>query len=363
MFKLFKAKEKPIRTYEDFWKWFRTNENSFFEVLKKEGNVERDFANKLFPKLSQLKEGFFFLAGMINERVAELILTVDGTIKHIPFVEDLVQKAPNLDNWNFTALKPALNIENVRINMAGYDFNSQNLSFYSIGNDRYPDEIDIVVAHEDLNEDNRSVLTNGIGLFLDNFLGELNFAVTIDNLTTISSKHAKHELIPIHKLKDYLVWREKEFVEKYEAVYYKSENNRYAGLEAEMQNGNPMMAVINSDLLEWNHKPSHPWILDIDINYDGSQNKGFPDDVTYKKLDELENELMLVLKDSDGYLNIGRQTADSHRNIYFACKEFRNASRVADEILEKYRSVFDGNYELYKDKYWHSFDRFIPSLP
>ena len=169
MFKFFKAQEKPIKNYEDFWDWFRTNENSFFEVLKKDGNVERDFTNKIFPKLSQLRDGFFFLAGMIDNRVAELVLTVDGVVKHIPFIEDLVQKAPNLDNWNFTALKPALDIENVKINIGGYEFNSQNLSFYPIESNLCPDEIDIVIAHEDLTDDNKSVITNGIGLYLDCF--------------------------------------------------------------------------------------------------------------------------------------------------------------------------------------------------
>ena len=36
------------------------------------------------------------------------------------------------------------------------------------------------------------------------------------------------ELIPISKLKDFLTWREKEFIEKYEGTRHNTENDSYA---------------------------------------------------------------------------------------------------------------------------------------
>ena len=43
---------------------------------------------------------------------------------------------------------------------------------------------------------------------------------------------------------------------------------------------------------------------------------------------KLRAKIVEELKDFEGYLNIGRQTADSVREIYFACKEFRKPSKV-----------------------------------
>ena len=68
---------------------------------------------------------------------------------------------------------------------------------------------------------------------------------------------------------------------------------------------------------------------------------------------------MAELKDSDGYLNIGRQTADSVREVYFACFEFRKPSKVLHTIKKEYQNKIKLDFDIYKDKYWQSFNRFI----
>lgn len=355
---IFGKKEKPINSYDDFWTWFQTNQQNFFDIVKSGKNPEKDFFDKLSPKLGELKEGFYYLTGMFDDNTAELVLTPDGIVKNIVFVEELVKNAPTLSNWKFTALKPALDIENVRIEMAGYNFDSENLSFYSIDNNNYPDEVDIVIIHNDYKEEDKSTITNGTFIFLDNFLGELNLVTTIDNLTVISMENAEKELIPIAKLKDYLIWREKEFVEKYSGLRYDTENDMYSSLEAELNNGRPLIAIINTTILEWDRKASHPWLLKIEINYDGNDNNGMPDNETYELLNNFEDEIMNEMKDFDGYLNIGRQTADNSREIYFACKDFRKPSKVLHELTKKYSGKLDLTYDIYKDKYWQSYERF-----
>ncbi len=351
-------KEQPIKSYNDFWTWFQTNERKFYDIVKSGKNPEKDFFDKLAPKLEELKDGYFYLTGMFDDNTAELVLTPDGIIKNIVFVEELVKSAPTILNWKFTALKPALDIENVRIDMAGYSFESENLSFYSIDNINYPDEVDIVIVHNDYNENDKSIIISGTYIFLDNYLGELNAVTTIDNLTVIPKDKAEKELIPIAKLKDYLVWREKEFVEKYSGFRYDTENDRFSSLEAELDNGRPLIAIINTTLLEWDSKASHPWILEVEINYDGDNNNGMPDDNTYELLNNFEDEIMLEIKDFDGYLYIGRQTADNSREIYFACTDFRKPSKILHELKKKYSGKLDLTYDIYKDKYWQSYERF-----
>ena len=84
-----------------------------------------------------------------------------------------------------------------------------------------------------------------------------------------------------------------------------------------------------------------------------------PNSLTYDLLNEIEDKIMLELKDSDGYLNIGRQTADSVREIYFACIEFRKPSKVLHRIKKEYSNKIELDFDIYKDKYWQSFNRFI----
>ncbi|MBD1365051.1 DUF695 domain-containing protein [Mucilaginibacter sp. ZT4R22] len=357
--KLFSKKEQPIKSYDNFWDWFVANEKDFFTAVKHGKYIESEFFDKLSPKLAELKDGFFFLTGMLDDNTAELVLTADGNIKNIAFVEELVSEAPKIEGWKFTALKPALDIKDVTISMAGYKFASDNLFFYADEVIGYPDEIHIRVIHSDFNESNKAEITNGTYIFLDNMLGELNFATTIDDLKIMGKNDAEKELIPIEKLKSYLIWREKEFIEKYEGIRRDTENDNYSSFKAELPNGNPMIAIINADLLNWDSKASHPWILNIEIKYDGKNNNGMPDEATYQLLDQIEDEITSELKDLDGYLNIGRETADSVREIYFACKDFRKPSKVMHAIQQKYAHRLAIDFDTYKDKYWQSLNRFL----
>jgi hypothetical protein len=359
---IFNKKEEPIKSYADFWSWFLKNEKNFFKVVKEKGDIEELFFKKLSPKLDEVKDGIYYLTGMFNDNTVELVLTPDGSIKHFVFVEELVNAVPKIDGWLFTALKPALDIKNVNIRMEGYNFTDENISFYSNDHIDFPDEIDITVISDDLNEDNHSTVRHGTYIFLDNFLGELNFATTIDHLEVVGKENMTKELVPIEKLKDYLIWRQKEFIEKYEGVRYNTENDSYTTFDAELKSGNKLIAVINTDLLEWDCKASHPWILSIEIKYNGENNNGMPDNETYTLLNEIENEILEELKDFEGYLDIGRQTANSLREIYFACKDFRKPSKIMQGIENKYSAKFDLSHNIYKDKYWRSFDRFITTV-
>lgn len=355
--KIFGKKEEQIQTYEDFWNWFQANEMTFYKSVRKGDNIEKKFFNKLSPKLGELKEGFFYLTGMYDDNVAELIFTADGVLKNIVFVEELVSMAPMIPNWKFTALKPATSMESNSIKMEDFTFSTENLSFYSIEYKNYPDEIDIVIVYNDYKGKHISTITTGVYIFLDNYLGELNAVTTIDNLTIISRAQAEKELIPIAKLKDYLIWREKEFIEKYNGVRYNTENDNYSGFEAILDNGLPLLAIINTTLLDWDSKASHPWILSVTVQFDGN-NKGMPNDSTHKLLDRFEDEILSELKDFEGYLNIGRQTSDSKRIIYFACKDFRKPSKVLHELEKNYSGILNLTHDIYKDKYWQSFERF-----
>jgi len=357
---IFKTKDEPIKSYADFWTWFLKNEKDFFTVVKNSRDIEKSFFNKLSPKLDELKDGYFYLTGMYDDNTVELVLTADGSTKNIVFIEELVDAAPKIVGWRFTALKPALDIKNVSIEMGGYKFNSDNLSFYANDLPDYPDEIDITIVHNDLTEENKNQILNGTYIFLDNYLGELDFLNNIDNLITTSKSEAQKELISIDKLKDFLNWRQKEFIEKYEGVRYDTENDTYSILEAELESGNKLIAVINTELLNWDSKASHPWISVLTLKYDGSNNNGMPNEKDYKVLDTIEEEVMKELKDIDGFLNIGRQTAKGERDIYFSCKDFRKPSKVFFKIQQKYSDHFEIEFDIYKDKYWQSFNRFNP---
>ncbi|MBO3097515.1 DUF695 domain-containing protein [Gelidibacter pelagius] len=359
--KLFDNKPENIASYADFWNWFKDNEKTFYNVIKNKGDIQKSFFNKLGPKLDQINEGIWFLVGMTDDTTAEIIFTPDGIIKNIVFVEELVRAAPDLEHWKFTALKQPSKPDNpFGIEMEGYKFDADKLSFYATDHPNMPDIIDLTIAYKDYNGQDKSVMDNGVYLTLDNNLGELNSVTAIDRLNIIDPSDATQELIPFNKLNDFLIWREKEFVEKYHGLRHDTENDTYSSMEATLENGLPLIAIVNTDLLQWDSKASHPWIATVKIAYNGENNNGLPDSDTYQLLNEIEDQIMKELKDSEGYLNIGRETADSLREVYFACIDFRKPSKVLHNMQQDYKNKLDITFDLYKDKYWQSFDRYLP---
>lgn len=359
--KLFGKKESSIRSYADFWAWFQENAETFFPVVKQMGNIQRDFFAHVSPKLAQLHEGYFLLTGMLTPDTAELVISAEGNLSNFVFVEELVAAAPAINGWKFTAHKPAIESLGFGIEMEGVKFDHETLHFYPIEEPEFPDLIQIAVVHNGLTAGNRSVIEVGALVFLDNYLGELRVVTEIDQIFIVGKGDATGELMTMDKLGPYLTWRQAEFVEKYEGERQDTEHGNYAIMEATLQGGKPLIATINQDLLSWDRKASHPWMLIIEITYRSSGDHGMPDGDIAESLNEIEDKVIAQLPDHEGYLNIGRQTSDNLRVVFFTCREFRKPSKVLDAVKREYADQFPIAFSITKDKYWRSVDQFRPS--
>ncbi|MEM6723072.1 MAG: DUF695 domain-containing protein [Bacteroidota bacterium] len=322
--------------------------------------VEEDFLNKISGPLDHYNPDIYYLAGIDSDNQAELILSAEGSLRAIPYVEQLIDKAPNIEGWQFTALKQPH--PNSSIKMGNYEYSAENISFSPLIDEAYPDEINLVLVHQELNATNKEELTNGTFIFLDNLLGELTVACELDYLEFVGPDQAPEELIPIEKLPDYLNWRKKEFTEKYEGIRFNTENDEYMTLEGQTGEGAILIAVMNHTLLTWDKKASHPFVFDLILTYDGSEKNGFPDETIHADMNEFEEQIDAALPDVEGYLNLGRQTGDNNRIIHLCCRDFRKPVLVLDQLLaiNELDAGFNFTYRISKDKYWQAFDRFLP---
>jgi len=352
-------REKEVTDAAGFWKWFQQNERTFHTAISKEQRINEDFLDLLMSKLKNLNSWFACSAGMYDATTAELIITAQGDVKTFVFAEELVAVAPSIPGWRFTALKPPTGLD-ITIEMDGYKFNDQEMSFFSRDNSEYPDEIEITLVHNHFSETNKEIITNGAFIFLDNALGELNTATLLDNVQIDTPDSGGSELIPLEKLNDFLNWKEKEFIEKYSGTRHNTDSDSYSILEGKDDRGLPSIALVNQELLGWDAKASHPWMMVLELKFTSVSN-GMPDKEIAAELNKFEDELVLLLPDSDGYLNLGRDTYNSRRTIYFACKEFRHVSRTVQQMLSGFRGNVTVSYDIYKDKYWRTMNRYRAS--
>ncbi len=356
---IFGTKHKPIETKEEFWDWFASNESEFGAAVrtKDAGQMERRIFGPLAQRLNELRpDSIFFQMGMADSSTAELVLTPEGIPKNIGFTEELVAAAPQLTGWMFTALKRPEKSTYIELN--GLAFGVDTLQFYPNDHADMPDLVDITIVHEDFGGSSDDTIKRGTYLFLDNFLGELDFLTKIDEISFANAAEAEKPLIPLDALPNFLDTRAALFIEKYDGVRLFTENDSHSLLEAELSNCKRLVATVNTDLLTWDRRASHPWMLVVTIQYPGSQNGGLPTSETAEQLNAIEDAVTTQLRDQDGYLNIGRHAAENERAIFYACIDFRKPSKVLDEVIRQYNGPLSIDYRILSDKYWQSVDHF-----
>ncbi len=349
--------DKVVHDKETFWAWFQAQSAMFHHAVITQEQIETEFFDPLSAWLERMHEGIYFLAGEAEAGVAELIFTADGVYKNFAFIEDLVASAPALTGWRFVALKPACPIEGFGINMNGLAYSDETLRFYAREQPEHPHIVDIVVVHNDESATEEQ-LTSGVYVYLDNLLGEWVAVTQIDQLHIIPPSAATQPLLPMADLAPYLQQKHAAWQQAYAHVYHNSDQDDFASFEGEADNGQLIVGIIDSTLMQWAHKPSHPWMLTLHIAYDGSGLNGMPSKQVYQHMEAFEDALMAQLPEHEGHLNLGRETGDDVRLVYIACKQFVEATRVLERLMPQFKQDMVVSYDVFQDKYWLSLQRF-----
>lgn len=344
-----------------FWQWFTQNEHRFRELEKNDSEQALSFLEELIQQMQPFNPWLKALAGPYNNDTYELIITADGDIALFCKVEELVQAAPTIPFWVFTAHKPALGFEGISIDLYGLEFSATTTSFYPIVQEDYPDEVSIVLTHQEYNDEMDDHYQAGGMIYLENGLGEVNTATKIDHYETGAIPEAAKnvEIIPISKLADYLNWREKEFVEKYESVTVEKPDTFHI-LEAEDRDGKLIVVTVNMECRYWDMKPAYSWLLQVNINYTGDET-GFPTDDQLQELQNIEEELVNLLPDEKSVF-AGNKTYDNCRNIYFYVNEYKTPSALVNQYVEGKESEMEILFFIRRDKYWKTMEQYF-NLP
>ena len=341
-----------------FWDWFAENSDEFFQIIQSHDQVEERLITKLGAQLNALHPSLYFLVGLEDDGKAHLYITPEGVVQHVAYAEKMVAAAPELPNWTFKALKPGTKKLEFEIRTEGLTFGKNNLQFYPIVNPNFPDKIDLMFVYDSFHPESYQEILNGTFLFLDSFLGEEVMINTVDHIEVRGPGADIEELIPLEKLPDYLNWREKEFVEKYQEITYDPTDDSYTGFEGTTQEDMPIISTINTTVLNWDHKASHPWILVIMNEYIPANESGFPDADNFDLMVSVEEKIEERLMQRPGFIFLGTETVNGIREAFFACRDFRYASEVMDEFIEAYADKLNMRMEFFKDRYWQSFEKY-----
>jgi len=349
--------QPPINTYKDFWDWFKSNNNSLHKQVNNNftnnnGSTQNSVINS---KVGELNMGLEVFAKMYDDKTAWLTFSANLDIRYMVFAEEIISSAPTIPGWKFSAHRTPFGPMNLfNLVIEGFNYNLDNMWFFPNNDSNYPDKIDITIVHEDYNEKNKSKIIDGASAFIDIYIGELNYISLIDKLTYTSKDNNQKNLLPLKKLKPYLTKKQKKLDKKYKGVRYDSTFDGFKSYDAISPNDEPMKVFFNPNVISWDQKASHPWIIEILLRFDGDKHNGLPDEKTIQLFDKIEDDITIKLNETDGYLKIGSITGLNMRAIHFVCIDFRKPSKLLHEIKNQNNSLIDIDFNVIKDKYWEN---------
>lgn len=356
--KYFKQQGATQQAITAFWQWFVANESRFRAIEKNDSSQALLFLEELIQQLQPYNPWLKALAGPYNSDSYELIITADGDVALFCKVEELVNAAPVVAHWVFTAHKPPLGFEGVSIDLYDLAFSETTTSFYPVIEENCPDEVSIVLTHADYNHEMDEHFQAGGMIYLENGLGEVNTATKIDQYEVgpVPAAGSGIEIIPITKLADYLNWREKEFIEKYESVPAEKPDIFHI-FEAEDKDGKLILITVNMDCRFWDKKPSFSWLLQVNITYTGNE-AGFPSEAQLIALQTLEEEIINLLPAAQSIF-AGNKTYDNCRNIFIYINEYATPAILLNRYIETKATEMEIVFFVRRDKYWRNMEQYF----
>jgi hypothetical protein len=244
-----------------------------------------------------------------------------------------------------------MGFEETSIEMFDKEFNENTVKFYPTPDENFPDMISIVFTHVDFNEEEDEDFQTAMIIYIQNALGELNMVTELDYFDVTGEPDDKSILIPVTKLNEYLRWREKEFVEKYDQGTIEFPEDTYSTIEGEDAEGNVMMAIAVSSLEDWPYKPVFPWWVGVQMEYSATEN-GLPDEETLQQLHEIEDTIINLLIEKKDIVYAASKTFKGSRVAYFYSKGYKTPSILLHPFIEKYEGDLNLSFFIEKDKYW-----------
>ena len=174
-----------------FWKWFEKNNSKFLFLNEVEPDIKEQHLNQILNELHKVNNGLYFLiGGHPDNKKVELIITAEGIKELFPVVELLVSKAPQFDNWEIIAFKPAQGSGFVT-EFGGRKFDPKEIDFIPLDNQDDPSLIGVQVIYPDYNDEERDIFVGATYQVIDTVIGERSTTLDIDYLDiTVTPKNA-----------------------------------------------------------------------------------------------------------------------------------------------------------------------------
>jgi hypothetical protein len=203
-----------MRKINTFWNWFQDNNQTIKNLINETPKNQKHISFWINKNLSYYcKEMDFIIIFPKNGNTkSELIITANGNQEYFGQVIDLVDNAPQLKTWKFTAfIKPNKRIDEI-INALDQPYIMQEITlktkepkFVPLGYDEESQKFDIIVFRKNYNlYCDTKTLKQAIFIIIQGVVGEKSLYQNINFVQLVQVPDNKEGLIHLYDLQFYI---------------------------------------------------------------------------------------------------------------------------------------------------------------
>jgi hypothetical protein len=181
----------------EFWKWFIKHQEELFHF---ESNQDSLF-NQLGTKLKNVNPNLVFEFGPIRNGMREFCISADGIKDVFPAVIDLIEKAPDLPNWEFYSFRQRVPGDSIVIKMGDVELGYDDI-YFRYGEDEGGEKMGIELNIRNYDPE-KKVIKSAAFILLDGMIGEYDMETRISWIDFVKLDEENIEqLYPLVKLRD-----------------------------------------------------------------------------------------------------------------------------------------------------------------
>jgi hypothetical protein len=203
-----------MRKINTFWNWFQDNNQTIKNLINETQKMQKHLYFWLHRHLGYYcKElDFIIIFPKKEKEKAELIITANGNPEYFAQVTELINKAPALRHWKFTAfIQPTENIDKI---IEGLDephifqeitIKTSEIKFLPLNYDDQTKKLDIKVYLKNFKiYCNTKTWEQAIYIIIQDLLGEKSVYQNINFVQLAQMPSDNNDLIELHELQFYL---------------------------------------------------------------------------------------------------------------------------------------------------------------
>lgn len=179
----FKKKDKK----KVFWDWFQKNKEQVAQFIQDQQNMR--IYEELTKQLKKYNQILFPELMLDGKGGYVLIITPDGIKDGLQATIDLVDVAPDINDWSFVKFRQAM--DHVQLQFNGLQYAYEDIKIWRDFNEE-EDKVDIAVLIKGFDENDQRFLSLAF-LYLDHILGEFNVISRVGGIDFLSWEHLNDE--------------------------------------------------------------------------------------------------------------------------------------------------------------------------